>query len=814
MSDRLDPSQAAEELLRRKRGRTNLIGYTAYTKEGYVADPFHHLVARELDMVAEGKTQRLMIFAPPQHGKLCANDTAVLTTYGWKTHGDLRVGDEVFHPSGRPVKIVAVSESAPANVRVELTDGTVVYCHENHEWTVYDRSDGKRGWFTYETKHFMRTTKFGKPVALFARGRATYQLPVSEPIQFPAADLPLAPYAFGAWLGDGTSVKPAITHAPGDHAVIDEIVRLGYPVKTAWVHPTTGVVTTSFAGPRPNVRSEFSTALHAMGVLNNKHIPEIYKLGSIEQRLQLLAGLIDTDGYVYAETGRVVISTVSRVLAADIADVVRSLGIRATIHEQVARMSSSGIQGRKPTLQVSFTPSMHIPTRLARKRTTHLQSPRRIGIKSVTRDKAGKVGFCIQVDSPDGLYLVTRNLIPTHNSELSTRRFPAYYLSRFPTRNVISASYNADFATEFGRDVRGIISSPESRILFPEIEIRSDNRAADEWQLVQGGKYFAVGVGTGTTGRGAHLFLIDDPIKDRKEADSETIREDHWNWYRDVVYTRLQSESAIVMTLTRWHHDDLAGRALELMRMGKGRPWRVLRLPAICEGEDDPLNRPIGKELAPNRYSLEDLLDRQSVLGERSWMAMYQQRPQAAEGGLFKPAWFGSPIGRDELPPRRVRVRAWDFGSTADGDYTVGVLMSKDPDNHFYVEDVIRFRGSPYEVEQRVFETARFDGKGVAIRIPQDPGQAGKYQAENFVRSLAGWKIKAIRPTGPKETRAEAFAAQVEGRNVKIVKAHWNESYKDELAAFPLGVYDDQVDASSDAFNALLAPKRPAIRDW
>lgn len=421
---------------------------------------------------------------------------------------------------------------------------------------------------------------------------------------------------------------------------------------------------------------------------------------------------------------------------------------------------------------------------------------------------------------------------PRHGkSELSTRRFPAYFMAKRPDRNVISASYNGDFATTFGREVRNIVSSEQFSTLHPEISIRSDNRAADEWELKQGGKYFAVGVGTGTTGKGAHLFLIDDPVKDRKEVESLGFRNDQWDWYRDVVYTRLEEEAAIVLTLTRWHYDDIAGRLIDLMNEGKGLPWEILNLPAIpivkkIKHEDgsaeeilnddgtvpgDALGRKPKEPLAPNRFSYAALMDRAEVLGDRSFSALYQQQPMSADGGMFKAIWF--PVAT-ELPAKRVRVRAWDFAASADGDWTVGVLMSKDTNGIFYIENVIRFRGSPLEVEKRVFQTAQNDGRSTTIVIPQDPGQAGKAQASNFIRRLAGYKIKAIRPTGSKETRAAAFAAQAEGGNVKMVKGSWNQSFTDELETFPLGTYDDQVDASADAFNELLGPRKARVLDW
>lgn len=417
---------------------------------------------------------------------------------------------------------------------------------------------------------------------------------------------------------------------------------------------------------------------------------------------------------------------------------------------------------------------------------------------------------------------------PRHGkSELSTRRFPAYYLSHHPDRNVISASYNAEFARGFGRNVRDIISSKEYGILNPDVRIRTDNRAAEEWQLENGGTYFAVGVSTSTTGRGAHLFLIDDPIKDRKEADSQIVRDDQWNWFREVVYTRLEEDAAIVLTLTRWHFDDLAGRLIQQMNDGKGEPWDILSLPALpiyrklqdgtpILNDDgsvpgDPLERPIDTPLAPRRFSLKALKDREEVLGPRAWSALYQQQPLSEEGGMFKPNWFGYV---DQLPERRAMVRAWDLGATSDGDFTVGVLMSRDRDGVFYIEHVIRQRGSALDTERLVLNTAKNDGRNVKISIPQDPGQAGKSQAENYIRRLAGFNVKANRPTGPKVTRAEGFAAQCEARNVKLVRGSWNQSFIDELSTFPLGANDDQVDAAADAFNTLLGPRAPISRDW
>ena len=175
---------------------------------------------------------------------------------------------------------------------------------------------------------------------------------------------------------------------------------------------------------------------------------------------------------------------------------------------------------------------------------------------------------------------------PRHTkSELASRRFPSWYIGRHPDRQLIGASYNGALASDFGRAVRNISASPEYSQLFPDCELAADSRAANRWNTEVGGAYVAAGVGTAITGRGAHLALIDDPVKDRSDADSQTVRDHTWNWYTNVLYTRLMPGAAIVLIMTRWHEDDLAGRLLEQQDEG-GEAWEVINLPALGEGND------------------------------------------------------------------------------------------------------------------------------------------------------------------------------------------------------------------------------------
>lgn len=215
---------------------------------------------------------------------------------------------------------------------------------------------------------------------------------------------------------------------------------------------------------------------------------------------------------------------------------------------------------------------------------------------------------------------------PRHGkSELASRRFPPYVLGRNPQREVISASYGSGLAVDFGREARNIMSSQEFRALFPEVTLAQDSTAKDRWHTNRGGGYVAAGVGTAITGRGADILNIDDPVKDRAEAESETVRESIWAWYRSTAYTRLMPDAAIVLTMTRWHEDDLAGRLLEQSEKD-GDKWDVLCLPAFS---------PEGKALWPERYDEAALNQIRSVLELREWGALYEQNPRPSGSSFF-----------------------------------------------------------------------------------------------------------------------------------------------------------------------------------
>ena len=273
---------------------------------------------------------------------------------------------------------------------------------------------------------------------------------------------------------------------------------------------------------------------------------------------------------------------------------------------------------------------------------------------------------------------------PRHGkSELASRRFPAWYLGRNPQRQIIAASYNSDLASDFGREVRDIVGSQEYAALF-DARLRDDSRAADRWHTDMGGAYVAAGVGTAVTGRGAHVLLIDDPLKDREEADSEIRRQRVWDWFTSTAYTRLMPGGAIVVIQTRWHEDDLAGRLLAQQAAGIDK-WEVLDLPALDGNE---------KALWPEWYDEKALARIRAAIGVRDWSALYQQRPAPEEGDYFKSEWLKT---YTKLPPKtEMRVYGGsDYAVTADGgDYTVHAVVGVDPEGRMYLLDLWRKQAS------------------------------------------------------------------------------------------------------------------------
>lgn len=413
---------------------------------------------------------------------------------------------------------------------------------------------------------------------------------------------------------------------------------------------------------------------------------------------------------------------------------------------------------------------------------------------------------------------------PRHGkSVLCSHYFPSWYLGTLPENRVILCSYESDFAMSWGRKVRN--TTAEHGHLFG-VKVDPSSSSASRWDLVSGGGMITAGVGGAITGRGGNLLIIDDPVKNSQDAQSELIRSRQWEWYRSTFRTRLEPGGCILLIGTRWHEDDLIGRVLEHQDDADvGGKFLRVRLPAIAEEPDelfplpDPLGRAPGEALFPERISLRQLEATRVEVGEYVWSALYQQRPTPREGALFKQEWLEVVPGVPRDVKLRKVVRRWDLAATdekkaEDPDYTVGVKMGLGSDGVIYVLDVVRVREDPGAVERTMARTAAIDGKSVKIRVEQEPGSAGKFVIRTLGRTIfRAYQYKGVRSTGSKMLRAEVYAAACERGDVRVVKGRWNGDYFKELIRFPGSTHDDQVDASSGAYEDLTS-RTSEMKAW
>ena len=617
--------QRQQMWLKRSLSASCLANFIRYTMPGYQLSWFHQEVCCALDEFLNGVERqehpRLIITAPPQHGKAAADSTPVLTADGWRTHGELKPGCFVFGPDGKAAEVLAVGPQTWITHELEFKSGERIKVHLDHEWTVVDRATGKTG--TVETR----------------------------------------------WLLD-----------------------------------------------------------YADKILTRFYIP-----------------------------------------MADAAEP----AVLWTVH---------GLDEPEP-------------------------------------------GRCIQVDREDGLYRVGERQIPTHNSEIISRRFPAYALGKFPDMQIIATSYSASLAARTNREVQNIIMSARYKELFPETVLMEKGvgakgvytRTSAHFDIVgRKGSYHSAGVGGSITGMGGHCLLIDDPIRNQEEARSRVMRDKLWDWYRTVFRTRQGKGAGIAIIHTRWHEDDLIGRILE--NKG-GEEWKVLNFPAIAESSDE--FRQAGDPLWPEKYDLKALETERDSMSGYEWAALYQQRPAPDDGQIFKREWFKYwtvlPDKFDWL------LISWDmsFKDSAASDFVVGQVWGKKGAD-CYLADQIRRRMSFTETCDAVVSLAeRWPG---ASRKLVEATANGPAVIDALKHKIQG--IIPVKPEGSKVSRAYAVSGLFESGNVYLpdpARHKWVKDYVTELLSFPVAVHDDQVDATTQALRKLIgysserriiSMRNPILSSW
>lgn len=443
---------------------------------------------------------------------------------------------------------------------------------------------------------------------------------------------------------------------------------------------------------------------------------------------------------------------------------------------------------------------------------------------------------------------------PRHGkSELASIRFPAWHLGHMPTHEIINVGYNLDLPMIFSRKVREVLRDPVYQQIFPDAQLDPESSSAETWRTTRGGGFQAAGVGGGITGKGAHITIVDDPIKNQEDADSISVRDKLWDWYQSTLKTRLAPGGGVLIIETWWNDDDLAGRVQALSRLNpKADQFEVVKYPAIAEayefrdrdsqriirvndplemsqrivsGEFDPLDldflRPKGGALHPSRYDIDALESFKANSTPRIWSALYQQNPVPDEGMFFKKEYFRY----EPSPPPflgKYFYSAWDFaiGEKKHNDYTVGVTICQDENDILHVVDMVRFKGDALQITDAIIGMAAKWGDipGSSYTVGFEDGQIYKSLEPLLKKRLDESRIYPqrviMKPLTDKMARASPLQGRMQAYKVYFPdptpEKPWVQVAVNEMLRFPAGQHDDIVDAL--AWAAQLVTRKPPPR--
>lgn len=396
--------------------------------------------------------------------------------------------------------------------------------------------------------------------------------------------------------------------------------------------------------------------------------------------------------------------------------------------------------------------------------------------------------------------------VPPRNgkSELGSIKFPAWCLGRNPKREIITSSYSADLAVDFGYKARNLVNSVEYQKIF-RTKLRDDRKAKGKWLTKHGGGYMAVGVGGAMTGRGANIMVIDDPFKNREEADSKLMRDKVWSWYTSTAYTRLEKDGAIILILTRWNKDDLAGRLLKAEKDENSEHWELVKFPAIAI--QDEKHRKKGEALWPEKYDLVALENIKKTIGSYDWSALYQQEPMTAETQEFKQEWFKH-IELERvlrMDTRRFATIDTAVSQKDSADYTGAVINFVNKENkwHFIA---YKLKVNSKQLIDFLFKIQKdFNLEVIGIEetvysLAIKPFLDDEMRKRGLFLNITPLKHKQQ----AKETRIRGLIPRYESGSIYHITGQCSE-LEEELLDFPKGLHDDVPDAA--AYQTQIAVK-------
>ena len=391
---------------------------------------------------------------------------------------------------------------------------------------------------------------------------------------------------------------------------------------------------------------------------------------------------------------------------------------------------------------------------------------------------------------------------PRHGkTEIATKRLAAWFMGRHPEQQVIVGTYNDVLANRFGEETRNILRSKQFRQVFPNCVLSRGGESKTEMMTTAGGRLIFAGRGTGITGSGANILLLDDLFKDAAEARSQATRDAAWEWFTRAALTRLMGKKLVIITMTRWHSDDIIGRLTDpnnpFYDKLEAEKWKIIRLPAVAE-DDDPLGRTAGEALWPEAHSLDDLLAFQRV-DPLGFAALYQQRPTVADGVLFRRE--NMQMYKSQDLPEDLRIYCASDHAVATNqrnDFTALVKVGVDKQNNIWVIDVLRAKMTSDRAVESMLAMASGPSKPLLWWAERGhiSKSIGPFLRKRMLETGTYINLVEVTPATDKEQRAQSIAARVAMGKVYFPSDKlWTEALIDELLAFPNGVNDDQVDA-------------------
>lgn len=392
---------------------------------------------------------------------------------------------------------------------------------------------------------------------------------------------------------------------------------------------------------------------------------------------------------------------------------------------------------------------------------------------------------------------------PRHGkSEVVSVNFPPFAMGKNRNRNIMEASYAAGLSEDFGRQVRNIMSSTEYGVLFPNTKLSQDSTSKGSWSTNGRGNYNAMGVGGTATGKGADFLIIDDPIKNREEADSETVSEAIWSWYKSTARTRLSPEGAIIIVMTRWKDDDLVGRVLAQDPTG----WEVISYPAIAE--EDEKFRKEGEALWANHFTKENLLQTKADIGSYEFSALYQQDPVSRDDAEFKPHWFKQ-IEMEEVMRKQTSCYITidsALSKKKTSDYTGITINWVDTENVWYLKSY-RIKISSTELLDTIFDLHRaYKPEAIGLEETVFTQAIQPFLTiEMAKRNIFPNVIDLKHGGSAKDTRIRGLIPRYERGHIFHI-ADMCLDLESELLRFPSSKHDDTMDSAAYQAHIAKAP--------